>query len=261
MTKKPYTKFGSLASPGGASYLGVVQDSGDIRKDTAQFMVQTMVDMHREWLLNRGETVTKRIAAGIEDFWRKQWAEFLAETAEQGIPEKLRMLLQFTRKVNAVKYCKTLELNDDDLSLLIYNCAQIGFRHKIRTRDFLPQHLQLSRDDIAHMKKGRPKAFLKKTSGMGTERKRVMVHLFERDDQWHCFHFSWNDLACGDAAHWKYGAHIHYVSYLWSNLQNTRIMESFDKRTADIPGSMHIRFKSNAPPALDLNEDISLSGH
>ncbi len=114
MTKKPYTKFGSLSSPGGASYLGVVQDSADIRKDTAQFMIQTMVDMHKEGLLNIGKTVTPRIAAAIEDFWRKQWAEFLAETAEQGIPEKLRMLLQFTRKVNAVKYCKTLELNDDD---------------------------------------------------------------------------------------------------------------------------------------------------
>ncbi len=136
----------------------------------------------------------------------------------------------------------------------------MGFTHKIKTRDFVPQHLQISKDDIAQMKGGKPKAFLKKTSGMLGERKRIMVHLFEGRDQWHCFYFSWSDLADGDAAHWKYGAHIHYVSYLWSNLQNTRILESFDKRSADIPGSMHIRFKSSDPSVTDLNEDIQLSG-
>ena len=259
MTKKPYTKFGSLASSGGALYFANVQDSREVIRDTEQLIIQTKVDLYKEAFKVKGKTITPEIEEAIENLCRKQWDEFIMQTAAKRIPEKLTRLLEFTRKSDVGKYCKTLQLEDDDLLLLIYNCSQVGFTHRIKTRDFVPQHLQLSQDDIAQMKKGKAKEFLKKTSGMRSERKRVMVHLFERGDQWHCFYFSWSDLACGDAAHWKCGAHIHYVSYLWSNLQNTRILESFDKRTAEIPGSTHIRFKTNAPPAPDLNVATSLS--
>ena len=261
MTGKPFTKFGSPTSHGGAMYFANVPDSEDVIRDTEQCIIQIRVDMYKEALKIKGKTITPEIEATLVSLCKKQWDELRIETATKGVPEKLTRLFRFTRKVNANKYCKTLELDDDDLSLLIYNCSQIGFRHKIKTRDFVPQHLQLSKDDVAQIKSGKPKAFLKKTSGMFSERKRVMVHLFERGDHWHCFYFSWSDLASGDAAHWKYGAHIHYVSYLWSNLQSTRILESFNKRTADIPGSMHVRFKSNDPPAPDFSEGISASGH
>jgi hypothetical protein len=205
MTEKPFTKFGSLASHGGAMYFANVQDSKDVIRDTEQCIIQIRVDLYKEALKIKGKTITPEIEAAIESLCKKQWDQFCIETATKGVPEKLTRLLQFTRKVNVGKYCKTLELDDDDLSLLIYNCSQIGFTHKIKTRDFLPQHLQLSRDDIAQMKKGKPKEFLKKTSGMCSERKRVMVHLFERTDQWHCFYYSWSDLKCADEAHWKYG--------------------------------------------------------
>lgn len=255
MTKKPYTKFGSLAHPGGALYFANVSGTKDILRETEQLIVQARVDLYKEALTVKGRKVTPEVEIALEELCRKRWDDFLLETAAKGVPEKLIVLLQLTRKANVVKYCKRLEMDDDDLSLLIYNCGQLGFTHQIKTRDFVPQHLQLSRDDVAQMKRGSSKAFLKKMSGMDSERKRVMVHLFDRKDEWHCLYFSWSDLQGGDAAHWRFGAHVHYVSHLWSNLQNTRLLDSFDKRTADIPGSLHIRFKSTDLPDPDYRED------
>ena len=72
MTRKPFTKFGSLASSRGALYFANAQDSDSLIPDTGQLIIQTRVDLYKEALKTKGEVVTPKVEAAIESFCRKQ---------------------------------------------------------------------------------------------------------------------------------------------------------------------------------------------
>ena len=73
------------------------------------------------------------------------------------------------------------------------------------------------------------------------------MHLFVNlnKPKWHLFFFDQNSV---QGAHWKHGGHIHFVNYLWSNLNINNDLDDFDKIEN---GSLHIRFRYKSPDDTD----------
>lgn len=227
------SRFGSPFSPNGAMY--VIRDRED--------MIQFLADTFKNYLRWKGEEITPAIETEILALARMHQDEMDRQYDAKGIPEKLKMLLEIKRKSEVIKYCKSLVLSADDLFLLGHNCSQIGFTHRSKFSEFVPQHLNITDSDIDDMKKGNPRQFLKKVHGVFQERKRIHVHLFEKDEEWHCFYFTWRDTESSNESHWKHGSHLHYISHLWPNLVKRQVWESFDWRNVETQGSVHIRLQ------------------
>lgn len=192
----------------------------------------------------KGVTVTPAIEKHIEEWSKQEQQKFDKETAARGVPEKFRALFEMTRKAEAVKYCRQLELDDEELNLLILNSYQIGFRHSLRAKEFVPPHLAISDDDISRLKNNpeeEGKRFARKVSAVFKERKRVHVHLFEKGSEWHCFHFTYGDVESETNSHWELGPHVHYVSHLWSGLKKENVWQSLKQRKT-MRKAVHIRF-------------------
>ena len=175
------------------------------------------------------------------EFCRKKQDEYDKAVDAEGVPEKLKTLFEIKKKSEAVRYCRQLELSEHELFLLVHNSSEIGFAHRSKFGEFVPQHLKVSDLDIANLKNNAPRQFLKKIDGILLERRRVHVHLFEGADEWHCFYYSYQDMESDSKTHWKYGSHLHYVSHLWPNLKKEEVWASFDKRFTDISGDIHIK--------------------
>ena len=188
--------------------------------------------------------ITPDVEKEVLEFSRKRQDQLGKEIYNEGIPEKFKTLFEKKTKSRVTKYCRKLLLTDEELFLLIYNSSQIGFRHQSKFNEFIPQHLKIRESDISNLKKGIPTKLIKKTKALFKERRRIHAHLFERDEQWHRFYYSYRDIGSNRKSHWKYGSHLHYVSYLWPNLDKEKIWASFDKRFTDIQGAIHIRLLS-----------------
>lgn len=226
-----YSKLGSPTSPAGALF--VIHDPEGV--------VQANADIYKSYLEANGIKVTPEIEQYVLTYCLEQQAKDDRQTALEGIPRQLTALFNFTKKRDAVKYCKGIAVTEHEMFLLAHNCSQIGFKHRSKFTEFIPPVRKVLDSDIADMKKGDPRQFLIKVSRTIEERKRYHIHLFERVREWHCFYFTYRDMDAGKKGHWRHGSHLHYVSHLWSNLRKNQVWDSFAQRNVDINGSIHIR--------------------
>jgi hypothetical protein len=238
MNNEHITRFGDPVAPRGALY--AMHDEEGV--------VQFYVDIARAALRAKGISITPEIEEQILELTLREQQGYHRHVDTEGIPEKLKSLFGFTKKSKAVRYCRQLQLSEHELYLLAHNCTQIGFSHQAKFKDYVPSHLDVLDEDIADLNSGNPRPFLKKTDSILLERKCIHVHFFEHGSAWHCFYFDYRDMGSDSTNHWKYGSHLHYVSYLWPNLDRDHIWSSFDKRFADIPSAVHIRFTPHEFP-------------
>lgn len=229
----PYSRLGSPTSPRGAFVLingqeGVIQFFADICKTTLQA---------------KGIEITPEIEQYILLRCRRRQAEYDRQVYSEGLPDTLKTLMEFTKKSEAVAYCKRIQLSEHELFLLMHNCSQIGFTHRSKFTKFVPQGRKVLDSDISEMEQGNPRQFFKKVDAIIEEQKMNHVHLIEKGKEWHCFYFSYRDMDYGKKGHWEHGSHLHYVSYLWPNLRKRQVWESFDQRNVNIQGSVHIRIE------------------
>jgi hypothetical protein len=227
MKKRHFTKFGSPKSPGGAMYVSY----------TMEGMIQSIADMLVSALELTGETITPEAKKLALEISRKKMDEIDRIDEKKGVPDKLKVMLEIDKKSEVIKYCKNLELSEDELYLLIHNSSQIGFKCHSKFAEYVPSHLRLTDLDISRLHNNQPEKFRKKVKAIFSERRHISAHLFERGEQWHCFYSAYQDL---EPTHWRC-SHLHYVSYLWSQLTKERIWAAFDKRSTNIPGNIHIR--------------------
>lgn len=230
MKEQHYYQLGSLTSPSGALF--VIED--------AEGNILASAEIYKAILQANGIEITPEIEKQVISYTRDRQAEFDRQVESMGIPEKLKTILQFTKKSKAVAYCKRIRISEDELFLLVHNCSQIGFAHRSKFAEFVPKSREVSDSDIAEMKQGNPRKFLNKVKRIFEERKRNHVHFFEKGKEWHCFYYSYKDMESGEKRHWKLGSHLHYVSYLWPDLRKRQVWEAFDKRNVDIQG-VHIK--------------------
>jgi len=232
MDSPHYQILGSIESPQGA--LGIIFDE----EGMAPFLVEVL----KAALVKEGFPVTPenvRIARTVVDGYL---AKHHQEMSLLGVPQKLQSLMGFTKKADVEKYCSGIHISEDELYLLIHNHNQIRYSHMSKFREFVPQQLKISPSDIQSAKFGVPHKLINKLRGIFNDRKHVMVHLFEKGIEWHCFYYTYKDMDDKPKGHWINGAHLHYVSYLWSNLNKASVWDAFDSKDVSFKG-VHIKLK------------------
>lgn len=167
--------------------------------------------------------------------------------------ESFLKLFTFDKKRELEKYCKDLVINADDFVNFIIACEAglVGFAHQIHYRDFSPEHLAPTDEDLAALSSNpvgplQPAAqrFVRKISQIFVERKYLVGHIFYVSDlsQWHFFQFDQRDLEGERDNHWKGGAHIHFLNWLWPNYDAKTVWENFASGRDKLSGSLHVRY-------------------
>jgi hypothetical protein len=234
MNSRHFTKFGSYFSPSGGLYV-ISDEDGLIRMD---------MDMELIRLKSKGVPITRDTITELKRDIQKKRASYHDKVSQAGIPDKLKPLLQITKKAELEKYCRDLTVSEYDLFLLIHNCNQIQYNHRSKFKEFMPDHLKFSDTDRYEMKTGNLRKAIRKVSPSIQERRCLHIHLFEYSTVWHYFYFSHQDVNIESTNHWKYGCHIHFVNYLWTEYSKSLIWKIFNKRNNEISGNLHIRFSS-----------------
>ena len=201
------------------------------------------VDLKLAGLHAKGMHITPEIESKIKSDVQQKKLEYNNKVDQVGIPDIFKSLFLTTKKAQAEQYARQIVITEYDLFLLIHNCSQISFTHRSKFKQYVPEHLVVSDADRDEMKAGNPKKTMTKVHSSLLERRYIHVHLFEYSSEWHCFYFSYKDIEPANTNHWKYGSHLHYISYLWPGLKKRWIWSKFNKRFTDISGSLHIRFE------------------
>jgi len=165
------------------------------------------------------------------------------------VPGDLLELLSIPKLREVQRYCSKFVLRQRALVSLILTAPRHGYIHARQHREFQPVHLQPTHADLQSIRDSVnpgskvPKA-LRKMIRIFDERKHVSAHLFTSPDRWHMFYFTLQDTDEREN-HWEHGAHVHFVNYLWPNIDPEVVWKSFADRKSLHPG-VHIRFLSAA---------------
>jgi hypothetical protein len=180
------------------------------------------------------------------------------ETKESKNTEALLKMFDFDKKRELEKYCRDVVINSSDFANFILACELGSFPllHKIHYRDHVPEHLYLSDQDTAALAANpvgplQPDAqkAVRKISQMFKDRRYLVGHIFYLPDlsKWHFFQFDQRDLEDERGNHWKEGAHVHFLNWLWPNYDATTLWENFTSGKAKMNDSLHVRYLDNAP--------------
>jgi hypothetical protein len=169
--------------------------------------------------------------------------------------EGLLKLFEFEKKSELERYCRTVQISGKDFANLIIACDihAIPFLHEIFYRDIVPRHLELSDSDIQALHNNKPGPLtpggakaVSKMFQMFEERKYLVGHIFYTPNfsRWHFFCFDQRDLEEDKPNHWKEGAHVHFVNWLWPGQDAKSAWLRFVNENGRPGGSIHLRFSS-----------------
>ena len=167
--------------------------------------------------------------------------------------ESLLKVFGFVKKSELERYCRTLQINGDDFAALIFSCEThaIPFLHQIFYQDVIPSHLEPSDSETQALKDSptgplTPLAAkaVRKMLQTFEERRFLVAHMFYTPDfsKWHFFCFDQRDLEEDRPNHWKEGAHVHFVNWLWTGQGAKSVWSRFVEENGRSGGSIHLRF-------------------
>jgi hypothetical protein len=229
MTDSKYFTLGNPMSKQGAIF---------VAKDI-EGSIQAFTHIMKTTLEANGVVVTRQIENEISQYFRTDQEEYDKELSVKGIPEKLQLLLSYSKKSKLLAYSKRITISEDELFLLIHNCSQIGYTHQSKFLEYVPENRSLTETDRTILLKNEPKKFFNKVRAIFKERKNYVVHLFEHGKIWHCFYHTYHEM---EANSWKHGPHLHFVNYLWPEYTKRKVWDSFNIREQNING-IHIRLE------------------
>ena len=167
--------------------------------------------------------------------------------------ESLMKIFSFEKKTDLERYCRGLVVSSDDFVKLVLACESSGkpFLHEISYRDKVPPHLVPENSEIEAMKSssagtvltGKAAKAPSKMSQSFKDRRYLVGHVFFTLDRskWHFFCFDQRDLRW-EGNHWEKGSHVHFVNWLWPNLNADSVWSNF-VNSDDRPGAaIHLRF-------------------
>lgn len=101
----------------------------------------------------------------------------------------------------------------------------------------------LAENGIGEFKTKEAKKFASKSFQLFHEQRSLAAHLFYTQDHryWNLFYFDNRDLA-QHSNHWEFGAHIHFVSDLWSGVTLDDAWSQIKSGNIKISGKLHIRY-------------------
>ncbi|WCE93552.1 hypothetical protein [Acidithiobacillus ferriphilus] len=157
-----------------------------------------------------------------------------------------------TNKGELKKLCKRTIITENAFAEFIRVCQApvLPWTHAISYRDILPKNWELTPEDSSAMPdlsigppdKDKTRA-MKKWLQMLHDRRYLVGHLFYSRDHrnWQFFYFDNRDLNPYDN-HFKHGAHVHLINYLWPEHTPESILKKFMEGNPKMKGAMHIRF-------------------
>jgi hypothetical protein len=82
-----------------------------------------------------------------------------------------------------------------------------------------------------------------KVTQMFIERRNLAGHMFFTGGlhEWHFFSFDQNDLVEGTRNHWKGGAHVHFINWLWPHINPREMWAQFTLEAKKPNSALHIR--------------------
>lgn len=182
---------------------------------------------------------------------REEADKIQRRTKRGGIPCDLRILLNLRKKKQVIAWIKKIVISNGHISNLILNCNKMGFTHRRKHKEFIPDvtNYPIDEDQISFIgEKGEvhlreKEKVLRQLKERYLGRKFISAHLFEKGDEWHLFYFDHNDIYVpARPNHHFRGPHVHYISHLWGrNLDREFLWEQFENRKIKI-NSEHIRF-------------------
>jgi hypothetical protein len=165
--------------------------------------------------------------------------------------DDLLTIFTIKKKSDLKKHCRSITIFQSDLANLIWTCMGDGpFLHQAYHRDFVPEHLVLTNDDLgAFVANGvgvmqpRAKKTANKISAMFDERRLLSGHMFlgPEQSQWHLFYFDQRDFTERNN-HWEGGSHIHLINNLWPGRTAEQTWQEFRTGNPQMRGALHIRF-------------------
>lgn len=179
--------------------------------------------------------------------------------------EAFLKLFTFTKKSELEKYCREVVIYSDDFVNFILACEleRMPLVHQIHYGDHVPEHLNLTDQNMAALAANgvgllTPDAqkAVTKLSQMFKERKYLVGHIFYSPDltEWHFFQFDQRDLEDERPNHWKEGAHIHFLNWLWPSYDAKTLWANFTSGKAKMNDSLHVKYfdttrrKNEKPP-------------
>lgn len=166
-------------------------------------------------------------------------------------------LLNVESKRGLDRHCKKLTVYQQDLVALIL-AAQRGvlspYLYANHFERSLPSHLhptEVESDAIANNGPGCfhsrvARKFARKLFQMFREQRALAAHLFYTPSQnhWHLFFFDNRDTDERQQNHWRHGgAHIHYVSNLWPELNMALAWSKVMSGELSFGNKLHLRYR------------------
>jgi len=176
----------------------------------------------------------------------------------------LLAIFAITKKSDLKWYCGTITVSQRDLSNLILVCAGGGgpWLHRAHHREFIPDHLKLSDEDLRNgVGEPQPGALrtMRKISAIFAKRRLLSGHIFFRPDlsEWHLFYFYQRDFSDRDN-HWSGGSHIHLINHLWPGRTSQGVWNEFCTGNPQMRDALHIKFERlpRAPPTIGPGDAV-----
>lgn len=171
--------------------------------------------------------------------------------------DSLKQIFYFEKKSDLARYCKVASIFKSDFAALILACESrvTPWHHRIHHRDFIPEHLQPTKEEQAALTaahgvgplNGKAATMMRKVRQISKERRYLVGHIFfvPTLKNWHFFYFDQRDLSAREN-HWDHGAHIHLINHLWPNQDAQTLWNTFRSGNVKLSGSIHIKYIRNA---------------
>ncbi len=165
-------------------------------------------------------------------------------------------LFEANSKKEVEKICSKLTITSSDMLYLVRlseaKIIEFPYLHASKLIEETPVNVHLTKKNLETLKDNGvgslgwdAKKAVSKLYQAPLQTKRTMAHLFYRPDHrfWHLFYFDQKDTY-RVRNHWDYGPHLHYVNWLWPNLNCQDVWKSYCANAKKGIGSAeHIRFK------------------
>lgn len=190
-------------------------------------------------------TIEKKML--VESF--KLWEENLTEIKETIIPNNLKLLLETTKKSEQDHLLKDLELTPNIIAALIFEAYSLhGFKYSRYRTEIAPAGIDLSK---------MPPAFELKEDGQliiygktelsdgqlrdAIKNRKVLIGEFiEKNNYWHCFFTSYNNLNGGEKWLGINQPHFHYLSSGYS-LTKEKVLVELKSKKYSLGNAYHIK--------------------
>jgi hypothetical protein len=167
--------------------------------------------------------------------------------------EGLWKMFTFEKKRDLEKYCRKVVIYGSDFAAFILTCEtqRSPFFHKIHYRDHVPEHLNPTDADLAALAANpvgplqpAAKKAVTKMRQIFRDRRYLVGHIFYVPDlsEWHFFQFDQRDLEDERGNHWKEGAHIHFLNWLWPNYDAKTVWANFTSGKVKLNDSLHVKY-------------------